>query len=121
MAMMWSLLEALPSPTKIEEVSITIGPKDEFKESRLGDFEAFPWMELLERLKRILPNVKAIAIGVGTYKNSSSSLVYVEKLRSIGCLKEHEKRGLVRINRIYWGSQSWVRCPLISESALCLK
>ena len=108
MAMMWTLLSALPSPIGIEEVSITIGPEDEFKESRLDDFEAFPWLEMVERLKGTLPNLKAIVIGVGTYKTTSESAVYREKMRKVGILNECEGTGLVRINQIYWGTRSWV-------------
>jgi hypothetical protein len=109
MAMMWTLLSALPLPTRIEEVSITIGPEDEFKESRLDDFEAFPWLEMVERLKQTLPNVKAIVIGVGTYKKTPSApALYMEKMRNIGLLRERGKAGLVRVNWIYWGTRWWV-------------
>ena len=119
MAMMWTLLSTLPSPTRIEEVSITLGPEDEFKESRLDDFETFPWLEMVERLKQTLPNLKAIVIGVGTYKKTpSASTPYMEKMCNIELLKERGKAGLVRVNWIYWGTRWWVCYQSISIACI---
>ncbi|KAF8627258.1 hypothetical protein AX15_004451 [Amanita polypyramis BW_CC] len=111
MVVMWELLLALPSPTRIEKIVITVGPKDEFKDTWVQELKAFPWIETVDRLKRTLTNLKTFVIGVGTYKGSCAS-TYLDRLRAIGGIKEREEAGLLRLKLIHWEAQSaWDELP----------
>lgn len=93
-SMMWYLLAALPSPSLVEEISLTFETRDTH-EGMLEDLAGFEWTALVSKLHQNFQNAK-IKIGVGVYYLQSTTLD-LEIVRQEGELKALEEQGDVEL------------------------